>query len=124
MPSASFHASPAGSTSNYHTVYAGFTTCAEDTMDLSSVTTVPTAVNVYQQELVRSPLTVAYCFLKGEDADYSGMAHAYRNYLTAGKEFAAVPGDRSLLSRGNRGDRKQQKFYGNQLYGDHAFDHL
>lgn len=85
------HASPAGSTSNYHTVYAGFTTCAEDTMDLSSVTTVPTAVNVYQQELVRSPLTVAYCFLKGEDADYSGMAHAYRNYLTAGKEFAAVP---------------------------------
>lgn len=43
------HALPAGKTSSYHTTYAGFTVCAQDTMDLSSVTSVPTAVSVYQK---------------------------------------------------------------------------
>ena len=42
------HALPAGKTSSYHTTYAGFTVCAQDTMDLSSVTSVPTAVSSFQ----------------------------------------------------------------------------
>ncbi|MDD6236600.1 MAG: DUF5696 domain-containing protein [Clostridiales bacterium] len=75
------HASPAGKTCSYHMAYADFTVCAQDTMDLSSVTTVPTAVSVYQKNLSRTPLTVAYCFLEGADADYSGMARNYRTYL-------------------------------------------
>lgn len=76
------HALPAGKTSSYHTTYAGFTVCAQDTMDLSSVTSVPTAVSVYQKNLSKTSLTVAYCFLDGADADYSGMARTYRKYLT------------------------------------------
>ena len=87
---AALHASPANKTSSYHTVYASFTVGAQDTMDLSTVTSVPTSVNVYQKTLTDTPLTVAYHFLRGEDADYSGMARIYRAYLTADRDIKTL----------------------------------
>lgn len=38
-------------------------------------------VPVVEQDRLHSDLTVRYCMLSGDDADYSGMANAYRSYL-------------------------------------------
>ena len=38
-------------------------------------------VPVVEQDRLHSDLQVRYCLLSGDDADYSGMANAYRDYL-------------------------------------------
>ena len=38
-------------------------------------------VPAVEQDRLHSDLTVHYCLLSGDDADYSGMANAYRGYL-------------------------------------------
>lgn len=38
-------------------------------------------VPVVEQDRLHSDLTVRYCLLSGDNADYSGMANAYRSYL-------------------------------------------
>ncbi len=63
----------------YNTVGAAF-----HVKSYSSVKTHGLSISVgnrYQQELVQSDLQIRYTFLRGEEADYTGMALQYQRYL-------------------------------------------
>ena len=75
------HAERAGSNSSYNAVGTTFTLRAQDSMDLSGVGTGAAEVGVLQRQPYAGRLTVAYRFLHGEEADYAGMARAYRRTL-------------------------------------------
>jgi hypothetical protein len=45
-----------------------------------------------EKDLVRTDREVEYRFLSGEEADYSGMANAYRNYLISNDKIDGNPG--------------------------------
>lgn len=73
--------------SEYNAVGASFTVRAQDTMDLSAVSTVPADVTVLQQNMYRGRATIAYKVLNGKDASYAGMARTYREYLINSKGY-------------------------------------
>ena len=94
---AQVNADIAGRQISYNMVYPQFRTMAQTTAQLQGemperihgqasqwVNTSQRMINVYQQELVPSDLTIRYGFLHGERADYVGMAQLYRDHLFAG----------------------------------------
>lgn len=48
------------------------------------------AMMMYQSRSYLGDVTVRYCFLSGEDADYSGMAGRYREYLVDGYNLSRI----------------------------------
>ncbi|MHB8963538.1 MAG: DUF5696 domain-containing protein [Saccharofermentanales bacterium] len=83
----------AGRNSLYNNAGVSFTVRARDSMDLSGVSTIPADVTVLQKEMYQGNLTLSYTFLSGEEADYSGMAGCYRDYLIASGYFLSTPED-------------------------------
>lgn len=77
---ASVAADISGRNDSYNTVGAKFQVTAMDYYTLSSGTKT-SAVPMFQTGKYEGNLQVRYAFLSGDDADYTGMAAAYRTYL-------------------------------------------
>ncbi len=70
-----------GATTSYNTVYSEFRVREKAVQSIGGTDNVQ---NIYQQERYKGDLTVSYRFLSGSDADYVGMAKAYRATLFDG----------------------------------------
>ncbi len=77
---ATIEAQPNGARINYNRIYARFLLRDVYNQPLSNSSTANTALTV-EADRIHSDLQIRYCLLSGEDADYAGMANAYRNYL-------------------------------------------
>lgn len=67
---------------------------------------------VYGKKMINKPISVTFCPLKGEDADYSGMAKCYRNYLTKNFGLKESGNDIPLSIRVLGGTAMKQSFLG------------
>mgnify|MGYP000873794499 FL=1 len=70
----------AGRLNSYYSVYPTFTIVAMDYIRLgdgNKTSSIPT----FQQKIYRGEIKIRYAFLYDDDANYSGMAEYYRNYL-------------------------------------------
>jgi len=77
--SANIRALPSGIVSSYHSLSANFTYREEYGRRVSSITA--QKVRTIYEERVRADRLIEYRLLSGEEADYVGMAAAYRSYL-------------------------------------------
>ena len=77
---ASIECIPNGVSVDYNRAYAKFTLRKTYTQPTSNNSTAG-SLHIYESERSHSDLGVRYIFLSGEDADYSGMARCYRDYL-------------------------------------------
>lgn len=66
-----------GRSSSYNTVYADFTTTPKGRFSFASIH----EIDLYRTEIFQGDIQVRYSFLYGADANYSGMARYYQNYL-------------------------------------------
>ncbi|HEY8350102.1 MAG TPA: DUF5696 domain-containing protein, partial [Clostridia bacterium] len=69
-----------GRLNSYNYVYSAFTLVQNDVLDIGDYSGNNT-IMVYQPRVFKGDVKVRYKFLKGEDADYAGMAAYYRSYL-------------------------------------------
>lgn len=89
------NAEVSGKTTGYNDVYASFSylqygeTSLDDMVGANSY-------YMYSSPVFEGNLTIRYSFLTGDKADYSGMAEAYRNYLTARGVLGEKHGESSL----------------------------
>lgn len=88
QPLARIRADVAGRVDSYNKVYPAFTVVPQGTSALkgvpqwrSGVTGGNQQINIYQPRKPDSDFQVRYAFLSGDDADYSGMARRYQQYL-------------------------------------------
>lgn len=77
---ATIEADIAGRTCSYNTAYAAFNVIPSAQTTLSGSLS-NAVIRIFQPRAYRGDITVRYYFLEGEDADYSGMACRYRDYL-------------------------------------------
>ncbi len=77
---ATIEAHPNGARIDYNRCFARFLLRDVYNQPLSNSATANTALTV-EADRLHSDLTVRYCLLSGEDANYMGMAKAYRQYL-------------------------------------------
>lgn len=77
---ASVWADISGRLNSYNYVYSAFTLVQNDVLDIGDYSGNNT-IMVYQPRVFKGDVKVRYKFLKGEDADYAGMAAYYRSYL-------------------------------------------
>ncbi len=77
---ASIVATPNGANVDYNRIFVRFLERKLYTQPTSNNTTTG-SLRVTEKERTQSDLTVRYIFLSEDDADYVGMATAYRNYL-------------------------------------------
>lgn len=66
-------------TFGYNIAYPAFQVTAKSSRRLDQFT----QINLYQSRAYRGNITVRYEFLYGEEADYSGMARRYQDYLVS-----------------------------------------
>lgn len=86
---ASVNADVSGRTNSYNFTYAGFQVRYHQQMALHGAGN--TAVNeITQQDEYAGDLQVRYGFLSGDQANYSGMAQYYRNYLQQKYKLSAL----------------------------------
>jgi len=69
-----------GRVNSYNTVYPAFVLVQNDVLDIGDYSGNNT-IMVYQPRVFKGDIKIRYKFLKGEEADYSGMAAYYRSYL-------------------------------------------
>lgn len=88
QPLARIRADVAGRVDSYNKVYPAFTVLPQGTSALkgvpqwrSGVTGGDQQISIYQSRKPDSDFQVRYTFLSGDDADYSGMARRYQQYL-------------------------------------------
>lgn len=67
---------------------------------------------VYAKKLIETPISVTFCPLSGEEADYSGMAKCYREYLADTYKLGDNDEDTFLNLRVIGGAQKQESFIG------------
>lgn len=79
---ASIQADVSGRQNAYNRVFASFQLRGEDWLDIYKGNTVD-SVKLLTDSRYTGELQVRYSFLSGDDADYSGMAKRYRQYLEA-----------------------------------------
>lgn len=72
-----------GRSRSYNTVYAEFTTTPKGRFSFASIH----EIDLYRTEIFQGDLQVRYSFLYGADANYSGMARYYQNYLIQNHEM-------------------------------------
>lgn len=73
---------PNGSISSYANVYTTFALRETDSIVLNEYSSSATSAQLYQKSAIKcNKVSVSYVFLSGEDADYGGMARAYKKYL-------------------------------------------
>ena len=77
---ASIEVIPNGASVNYNRAYTKFILRKLYTQPTSNNSTAG-SLHVYESERSHSDLQISYLFLSGEEANYSGMANAYREYL-------------------------------------------
>ena len=77
---ASVECIPNGVSVDYNRAYAKFTLRKTYTQPTSNNSTAG-SLHIFESERSHSDLKLRYIFLSGDDADYSGMANAYREYL-------------------------------------------
>ncbi len=77
------NANVSGNTNSYNFAYAEFSTREIELLNMFGVSGNQSDVPVVEDELYDEKLSVTYTFLDGDDADYSGMANAYRSQLIA-----------------------------------------
>ena len=77
---ANINADIAGKTNSYNHVYAGFTCLQNGAISLGDIIG-SNSFQMYASELYQGDYKIRFSFLSGEQADYSGMANAYREYL-------------------------------------------
>lgn len=109
---ASINTDIAGRVYSYNTNYASFNILPWDTVAFSG-TSGEIKNNVYSSEQYLGDIAVRYTFLQGSDADYSGMAKAYRNYLASKNEISklSMGGYRFILETLGA-IRKTKSFFG------------
>lgn len=93
---ASIEVIPNGVSVNYNRAYAKFVLRKLYTQPTSNNST-SGSLHTYESDRSHSNLKVRYIFLSGDEADYSGMANAYRNYLL--KNGQLVPQDDTYRTR-------------------------
>lgn len=69
-----------GKVNSYNTVYPSFVLVQNDVLDIGDYSGNNT-IMVFQPRVFKGDIKIRYKFLKGQDADYSGMAAYYRGYL-------------------------------------------
>lgn len=77
---AEIHAEAAGNTGSYNHVYAGFSYLSYGSISLGDVVGT-NSFQMYSRPEFTDTFQVRFGFLHGEDADYTGMAHYYQDYL-------------------------------------------
>ncbi len=77
---ASIQAYRAGRINMFNAVYSSYTLREMDTAQISTADS-GSAIPVFQRDLPAGDIVLRYVFQSGAQADYSGMATAYRNYL-------------------------------------------
>jgi len=105
---------PAGSASSYHSISANFTYREEYGRKFSGLTN--ETVRTMEAGRVQSDRRVEYRLLSGDEADYVGMAHAYRDYLeeSGGMPTALQPVEHVPLKLTIIGGGTKPKFGGYQ----------
>lgn len=93
---ASIECIPNGASVDYNRAYAKFTLRKTYTQPTSNNSTAG-SLHVYETERSHSDLAVRYVFLSGDNANYAGMAAAYREYLLA--DGGVKKGDDSFRTR-------------------------
>ena len=83
---ASIEAHPNGVNVNYNRAFAKFVLRRNYTQPTSNNST-SGSLHLTEADRTHSDLAVRYLFLSGDDADYAGMATAYRDYLTGNGEL-------------------------------------
>jgi hypothetical protein len=83
---ASINASVSGVSNNSNAVYSSFTTNIFDTSNkIGGVDSATKKLNIFQTGVFDSDVTIRYKFLTGKNANYTGMAAKYRQYLVDNK---------------------------------------
>lgn len=91
---ASIYANVSGNTNSYNFIYTEFSLREIELLNMFGITGNQADVPVVEEKLYDENLSVTYTFLNGKDADYSGMANAYRRQLQAeGALMDAASGD-------------------------------
>ncbi len=85
---ASIEAAPNGVSVQYNRAYAKFVMRRRYTQPTSNNST-SGSFHLVEADRTHSDLTMRFLFLSGEDANYCGMANAYRNYLLDNGELIA-----------------------------------
>lgn len=67
---------------------------------------------VYSKKMINKPVSVTFCPLTGDNADYSGMATVYRDYLIANNGMKTLDKDVSLNVRIIGGAQMTESFVG------------
>ncbi|MBS5661485.1 MAG: hypothetical protein KHW79_09430 [Clostridiales bacterium] len=76
---ANIRAAVGGTTNSYNNIYPSFT--LNNTQKADVPYSQATSMYFYQKEMASCDLQVRFCFLNKDDADYSGMARRYQQYL-------------------------------------------
>lgn len=76
---ANIQASKAGLTNSYNTVFSNFDFTKMDAITLGG--SMKSGIVGYQKKIYDGNIRIRYAFLSGNDANYTGMAHYYQNYL-------------------------------------------
>ncbi len=74
----------------YNTVYSSYQLAAKDELTLTGNATTQTTP-IFQAERYQGDIRIRYGFLSGDQADYSGMAAYYRNYLVEQHQLQRLP---------------------------------
>lgn len=80
---ADISADVSGRTSTYNNVYAGFSYLQYGAASLTDRLSSSSGYNLYSSGDFTGIYQIRYAFLSGDDADYSGMANYYRDYLAS-----------------------------------------
>lgn len=90
---ASIYANVSGNTNSYNFIYTEFSLREIELLNMFGVTGNQADVPVVEENLYDENLSITFTFLHGEEADYSGMAGAYRKQLQAEGVLTQTGGD-------------------------------
>jgi hypothetical protein len=78
---ASVNADISGRLNSYNIVYSDFTIVAKDELKMFGGNDGENTIQIFPKGSYKGNLAIRYSFLNGDQANYSGMAAAYRDYL-------------------------------------------
>lgn len=90
------HANTMGKANPLHNIYADFDVRGMDVTDIGAARQLP-VFNLFPKHIMKETATIAYTFLSGDNADYSGMAKYYRDTLVKQGVLREPVGDKKAL---------------------------
>ncbi|MGF7142970.1 hypothetical protein HNQ56_001392 [Anaerotaenia torta] len=84
---ATLYANVSGKTDSYNYVNSSFRYLPYGQVSFSGIMSENDKLYMYADQPYQGNISLCYCFLSGADADYSGMASAYRDYLVDRKSL-------------------------------------